>query len=264
MPDGAPIRLGPLPLAQHGEPPGSRGALRRLRNQIHRLYVPDGRVLAPPGLVQTRTPGARRGVVCQAPAQAVTGERLRTARELHDAIAHGVGAIAVQAGVGRRVIGTRQDESGAYAAAASHTDCAPAACPPPPRHLWRRIARCRAPSSSVPTRAPHCAAGVRAVVGGGVERPFGWLRPFSDRKCRGNGVAPCCAVATARRRPYVGPPAVRGRPAQQSRRTGVAAPEGPAKPENDRPTAGFRSLVDCGPVGRFRGACRRGPLQTEP
>ncbi|WP_327418738.1 sensor histidine kinase [Streptomyces sp. NBC_01233] len=47
----------------------------------------------------------------QATAQAVTAERLRIARELHDMIGHSVGVIAIQAGVGRRVIDTRPDEA---------------------------------------------------------------------------------------------------------------------------------------------------------
>ncbi|MFI7273472.1 sensor histidine kinase [Streptomyces sp. NPDC049879] len=40
---------------------------------------------------------------------AVTAERLRIAREVHDMIAHSVGVMAIQAGVGRRVIGSRPD-----------------------------------------------------------------------------------------------------------------------------------------------------------
>jgi signal transduction histidine kinase len=47
----------------------------------------------------------------QATAQAVTAERLRIARELHDMIAHSIGVIAIQAGVGRRVIDTKPTES---------------------------------------------------------------------------------------------------------------------------------------------------------
>ncbi|AOR30075.1 hypothetical protein BFF78_02410 [Streptomyces fodineus] len=42
-------------------------------------------------------------------AEAVTAERLRIARELHDVIAHSVGVIAIQAGVGSRVIRTQPD-----------------------------------------------------------------------------------------------------------------------------------------------------------
>ncbi|MEV6055969.1 sensor histidine kinase [Streptomyces sp. NPDC052107] len=42
-------------------------------------------------------------------AEAVTAERLRIARELHDVIAHSVGIIAIQAGVGSRVIHTQPD-----------------------------------------------------------------------------------------------------------------------------------------------------------
>ncbi|WP_067490734.1 sensor histidine kinase [Actinomadura hibisca] len=47
----------------------------------------------------------------QATAQAVTAERLRIARELHDMVAHSIGIIAIQAGVGARVIDTRPDEA---------------------------------------------------------------------------------------------------------------------------------------------------------
>jgi signal transduction histidine kinase len=43
----------------------------------------------------------------QAAAQAVVAERLRIARELHDVIAHSIGIIAIQAGMGRRVIDTQ-------------------------------------------------------------------------------------------------------------------------------------------------------------
>ncbi|GIE36185.1 two-component sensor histidine kinase [Actinoplanes italicus] len=47
----------------------------------------------------------------QAGARAVEAERLRIARELHDMVAHSIAVIAVQAGVGRRVIGTQPDEA---------------------------------------------------------------------------------------------------------------------------------------------------------
>ncbi|MEV6103502.1 sensor histidine kinase [Streptomyces sp. NPDC051940] len=43
--------------------------------------------------------------------QAVTAERLRIARELHDMVAHSIGVIAIQAGVGRRVIDTQPAEA---------------------------------------------------------------------------------------------------------------------------------------------------------
>ncbi|KXK58410.1 hypothetical protein AWW66_29895 [Micromonospora rosaria] len=42
-----------------------------------------------------------------AAAEAVTVERLRIARELHDLVAHSIGVIAIQAGVGARVIDTQ-------------------------------------------------------------------------------------------------------------------------------------------------------------
>ncbi|WP_221321264.1 sensor histidine kinase [Actinoplanes sp. L3-i22] len=47
----------------------------------------------------------------QAEARAVQAERLRIARELHDMIAHSIGVIAVQAGMGRRVIDTQPAEA---------------------------------------------------------------------------------------------------------------------------------------------------------
>ncbi|BCJ27654.1 sensor histidine kinase [Actinocatenispora sera] len=45
----------------------------------------------------------------QAAERAMTAERLRLARELHDMVAHSVGIIAIQAGVGNRVIHTQPD-----------------------------------------------------------------------------------------------------------------------------------------------------------
>ncbi|MFF1870903.1 sensor histidine kinase [Kitasatospora herbaricolor] len=47
----------------------------------------------------------------QATEQAIIAERLRIARELHDMVAHSIGIIAIQAGVGSRVIGTQPDEA---------------------------------------------------------------------------------------------------------------------------------------------------------
>lgn len=47
----------------------------------------------------------------QATARAVAAERLRIARELHDMVAHSIGIIAIQAGVGGRVIGTQPAEA---------------------------------------------------------------------------------------------------------------------------------------------------------
>lgn len=47
----------------------------------------------------------------QATAQAVAAERLRIARELHDMVAHSIGIIAIQAGVGGRVIDTQPGEA---------------------------------------------------------------------------------------------------------------------------------------------------------
>ncbi|GII60880.1 hypothetical protein Skr01_09650 [Sphaerisporangium krabiense] len=47
----------------------------------------------------------------RATAQAVTAERLRIARELHDMIAHSIGLIAIQAGVGSRVMNTQPGEA---------------------------------------------------------------------------------------------------------------------------------------------------------
>ncbi|MDG4787079.1 sensor histidine kinase [Micromonospora sp. WMMD1102] len=57
----------------------------------------------------------------QATAQAVTAERLRIARELHDMVAHSIGIIAIQAGVGSRVIHSQPAEAGAALSAIETT-----------------------------------------------------------------------------------------------------------------------------------------------
>ena len=46
-----------------------------------------------------------------AASDAVTVERLRIAREVHDMVAHSIAVIAIQAGVGRRVIQTQPEEA---------------------------------------------------------------------------------------------------------------------------------------------------------
>ncbi|MGN5382542.1 sensor histidine kinase [Streptomyces lasalocidi] len=55
-----------------------------------------------------------RGLVVQAEERAqllLVEERIRIARELHDVVAHSLSVIAVQAGVGHHVIGSRPDEA---------------------------------------------------------------------------------------------------------------------------------------------------------
>ncbi|MDG4821365.1 sensor histidine kinase [Asanoa sp. WMMD1127] len=50
-------------------------------------------------------------LLSRAAAEAVTKERLQIARDLHDQVAHSIGVIAIQAGVGRRVIETQPEEA---------------------------------------------------------------------------------------------------------------------------------------------------------
>ncbi|KOU66986.1 hypothetical protein ADK55_04715 [Streptomyces sp. WM4235] len=47
----------------------------------------------------------------QATQQAITAERLRIARELHDMVAHNIGIITIQAGIGSRVMDTQPTET---------------------------------------------------------------------------------------------------------------------------------------------------------
>ncbi len=53
----------------------------------------------------------RTALLARAATDAVTTERLRIARDLHDQVAHSIGVIAIQAGVGRRVIDTQPEEA---------------------------------------------------------------------------------------------------------------------------------------------------------
>lgn len=52
-----------------------------------------------------------RALRAHAAARAVTDERLRIARELHDMVAHSIGIIAIQAGAGARVIDSRPEQA---------------------------------------------------------------------------------------------------------------------------------------------------------
>ncbi|MCX4964603.1 sensor histidine kinase [Streptomyces sp. NBC_00654] len=61
------------------------------------------------GLSVRRTREYARELTARAAAQAVTAERLRIAREMHDSVAHSIGIIALQAGAAARVVDTRPD-----------------------------------------------------------------------------------------------------------------------------------------------------------
>lgn len=74
------------------------------------LVLAMATVWAVGSLVRERRQHAE-ALTAQAAAQAVVAEQLRIARELHDMIAHSIGTIAIQAGVGNRVIDTQPDEA---------------------------------------------------------------------------------------------------------------------------------------------------------
>ena len=63
------------------------------------------------GLLSRERRGHAVALRAQEVAEAVTAERLRIARELHDMVAHSIGIIAIQAGVGSRVIQTQPAEA---------------------------------------------------------------------------------------------------------------------------------------------------------
>ncbi|MFJ5303211.1 sensor histidine kinase [Streptomyces sp. NPDC088350] len=63
------------------------------------------------GLLIRERRGHAVALRAQEVAEAVTAERLRIARELHDMVAHSIGIIAIQAGVGSRVIRTQPAEA---------------------------------------------------------------------------------------------------------------------------------------------------------
>ncbi|MGW4897453.1 sensor histidine kinase [Kitasatospora sp. NPDC004240] len=52
-----------------------------------------------------------RSLADQSVARAVTAERLRIAREMHDTVAHSIGVVTLQAGAARRVIDSRPDRA---------------------------------------------------------------------------------------------------------------------------------------------------------
>lgn len=61
------------------------------------------------GMSVRRTREYAQELTARAAAQAVTAERLRIAREMHDTVAHSIGIIALQAGAAARVIDTRPE-----------------------------------------------------------------------------------------------------------------------------------------------------------
>jgi signal transduction histidine kinase len=63
------------------------------------------------GMLISERRGHAASLRARAAADAVTAERLRIARELHDMVAHSIGVIAIQAGVGGRVMETQPAET---------------------------------------------------------------------------------------------------------------------------------------------------------
>ncbi|MFC9858605.1 MULTISPECIES: sensor histidine kinase [unclassified Streptomyces] len=61
------------------------------------------------GMSVRRTREYAQELTARAAAQAVTAERLRIAREMHDTVAHSIGIIALQAGAAARVVDTRPE-----------------------------------------------------------------------------------------------------------------------------------------------------------
>jgi signal transduction histidine kinase len=110
----------------------------------------------------------------QAAAQAVTAERLRIARELHDQVAHSIGVIAIQAGAAGLVLDARPERAREALAAIETTSRETLA------GLRRMLVSLRRLEAEGPT-APEPAAGLEALArlaertaGAGIEVQVEW------------------------------------------------------------------------------------------
>lgn len=96
----APDRFGPgVALTNLALFAGAFGLGRAARSRAHAV-----------GLLAERVAEAEQARAVAAES-AVTAERLRIARELHDVVGHSLGVIALQSGVGARMVGTDPDEA---------------------------------------------------------------------------------------------------------------------------------------------------------
>ena len=131
------------------------------------LYGNDGVSLTTAGLLALATVTAwlvgwtvreRRRHAETVHAQALADERLRIAREVHDLVAHSIGVIAIQAGVGGRVIDTQPAEARNALATIETTSRETLA------GLRRTVAALRGPAPGLADVEALAAVGVRVDV----------------------------------------------------------------------------------------------------
>ncbi len=183
-----------------------------------------------------RTRGYTERLTAQAATQAVTDERLRIAREMHDLVAHSIGIIALQAGAAARVVHTQPEAA-------------------------------RDAMTAVENTSREALSGLRRMLGALRETESGTARPDGERDgeappgVRPRRPRPARRGDDGRGGPGRGGPAGRAPPASAGHRP-VGLPDHPGVDHQCRPALGCAGLPGERRAGRRRTRPprhRRGP-----